>query len=79
MFSRLNAKKGGEKMGFRIKELREERGMTQTELAEKAGVARATIWKLETGEDEITTTKTLIRIAEALGVGVNDLFLPRVV
>lgn len=66
-------------MGYRIKELREERGMTQTELAEKAGVARATIWKLETGEDEITTTKTLIRIAEALGVGVNDLFLPHVV
>lgn len=66
-------------MGYRIRELREERGMTQTELAEKSNVTRATIWKLETGKDEITTTKTLMKIAEALGVSVNDLFLPNVV
>ena len=62
-------------MEFRIRELRESKGISQTELAEMSGVARATIWKLETGEDEITTTKTLCRIAEALGVSVGDLFL----
>ena len=59
---------------YRIRELRESLGMTQTELSEKSGVARATIWKLETGDDEITTTKTLSKIAEALGVPVDELF-----
>lgn len=49
--------------------------MTQAELAEKANVTRTTIWKLETGEDEITTTKTLAKIASALGTNVNELFL----
>lgn len=63
-------------MQYRIREIRESRHMTQTELAEKAGIARATIWKLETGEDETTTTKTLTSIATVLGVSVSDLFLP---
>ena len=61
-------------MGYRIKELREAKGMSQTELSEKSGVSRATIWKLETGDSEITTTKTLASIARALGVTINDLF-----
>jgi transcriptional regulator with XRE-family HTH domain len=76
VFSRLNDTKGGERVRYRIKELRESQNLTQTELAERAGIARATIWKLETGDDEITTTKTLSKIASVLGVGVNDLFLP---
>lgn len=72
----MNDTKGGERVQYRIKELRESQNLTQTELAERAGIARATIWKLETGDDEITTTKTLAKIASVLGVGVNDLFLP---
>lgn len=64
-------------MGYRIRELRESKGMTQTELAESSGITRVTIWKLETGEDEITTTRTLCKIAEALGVSVGELFLPQ--
>lgn len=63
-------------MRYKIREIRESRHMTQTELAEKAGIARATLWKLESGEDEITTTKTLANIATVLGVSVSDLFLP---
>lgn len=62
-------------MGYRIKEIREQKGMSQSELSDKSGVTRATIWKLETGEDEVTTSKTLLKIAEALGVTVGDLFL----
>ena len=61
-------------MKYRVKEIREEKGITQLELAEKSGVTRATIWKLETGESEVTTTKTLVSIAEALGVTVGELF-----
>lgn len=62
-------------MEFRIREIREGKGMTQTELSEKAGITRATIWKLETGEEEVTTSKTLEKIANALGVTIGELFL----
>lgn len=61
-------------MGYRIREIREARGLSQSELAEKSGITRATIWRLETGEKEETTTKTLLKIADALGVTVADLF-----
>ena len=61
-------------MQFRVKDIREKKGMSQTELSEKAGITRTTIWKLETGENEVTTSKTLLAIAEALGVSVKDLF-----
>ena len=63
-------------MQYKIRELRESKNMTQSELAEKSGVARATIWKLETGDDEVTTTKTLTKIADALETTVDALFLP---
>ena len=66
-------------MGYRIREIREMRGMSQSELAEKTGITRATIWRLETGEEETTTTKTLLKIAEALGASVGELFLPQTV
>lgn len=62
-------------MGYRIKQIRESKGMTQTELAEKAGVARATIWKLETDEAAVTMTSTLQKIASALDVTLEDIFL----
>jgi transcriptional regulator with XRE-family HTH domain len=55
------------------------KGMSQSELAEKTGITRATIWRLETGAEETTTTKTLLKIAEALGVSVGELFLPQTV
>ena len=61
-------------MGYRIKQLREERNMTQTELAQKSGVCRATIWALESGVSKVTTTKTLGKIAEALDVKFDNLF-----
>ena len=61
-------------MKYKIRELRERIGMSQSELAERSGISRATIWKLETHMDEVTTTQTLVRIASALNVSVNDLF-----
>ena len=62
-------------MKYRVREIRTERGMTQEELAVKSGVSRATIWTLEREEGTVTTTKTLNRIAEALDVEMDDLFL----
>lgn len=63
------------KMGYRIKELREACNMTQEELSEKSGVSRGTICALETGEERTTTTKTLLKLAKALGSTVDQLFL----
>ena len=62
-------------MQYRIKEIREAAGITQEELSVKSGVSRATIWALERGENKVTTTKTLLNIADALGVPMDDLFL----
>lgn len=63
-------------MGYRIKELREKAYMTQQELAEKASVSRTTIAMLES--DDVgsvnTTTKTLVKISQALGTTVENLF-----
>ena len=61
-------------MGYRIKECREEQGMSQEELASKANVSRTIISGLETGTITVTTTGTLIKIAEALNKKVNDIF-----
>ena len=61
-------------MKYRIKALREAKGITQEELSRKSGVSRATIWALESGENKITTTKTLYNIASALDVDMEALF-----
>lgn len=64
-------------MGYRIKEIRESKGMSQTELSEKSGVSRATIWKLETDDKAVTMTSTLQNIAAALGVSLDEIFLSK--
>lgn len=61
-------------MGYKVRELREEKNMTQEELAEKSGVSRTIISGLENGTARATTTKTLLKLAKALGVTVDCLF-----
>ncbi len=61
-------------MGYKIKEIREEKRMTQEELSEKSGVSRGTIAALENGTNRTTTTKTLVKLAEALGTTVDQIF-----
>lgn len=48
--------------------------MTQEELAQKSGVSRGTISAMENGSNKETTTKTLIKIARALGTSVDNIF-----
>lgn len=62
------------KMGYKIKDLREARSMTQEELAEKSGVSRGTISALENEESKNATTSTLMKLAIALGVTLDELF-----
>ena len=61
-------------MRFRIREHREKAKLTQEELAERAGVSRATISNLEMNYTDTCTTKTLSKIASVLNVEVGALF-----
>ena len=61
-------------MGYRLKEIREEKGVTQEELAEKSGVSRGTISAIENGTSRATTTKTLVALARALETTVESIF-----
>lgn len=60
-------------MRYKIRDIRKAQRMTQAELAKKSGVSRITICALEKKKDRITTSETLIRIARALGVSVDQL------
>ncbi len=61
-------------MGYKIKEVRELKKMTQEELSEKSGISRGTISALENGSVRTTTTKTLVKLAQALSVSVDQIF-----
>ena len=56
----------------RLKELRKLRALSQQELAEAAGIGRATLSRIERGETG-AHGRTLRRLAQALGVGVEEL------
>lgn len=62
-------------MRYRIKESREELNLSQEELAKKANVSRTIISGLESGTITETSTKTLLKIAQALGKKVSEIFL----
>lgn len=61
-------------MGYKIKECRDEKNMTQQELSEKSGVSRTIISGLESGTITTTTTGTLLKIANALNKKVSEIF-----
>lgn len=57
-------------IGTRIKELREERGLTQAELAEKSGLLQANLARVESGKYS-TGLDILGRIASSLGCRID--------
>ena len=61
-------------MGLRIKEIREEKHMTQEELVNKSGISRQTISAIENGKTTNVKSGTLIALAEALGTTLDDIF-----
>lgn len=58
-------------IGARIKETRKKLNLTQTELAEKAGVTRMTVVKLENGITADVSANTIVKIARALGTSTD--------
>lgn len=61
-------------MKYKVKAMREKSGLSQEALSEKAGVSRAIISRLESGENVVTTTDTLRKIANALNCSVSEIF-----
>lgn len=56
-----------------IKRLRKEKGFSQDRLSKEADVTYHTIAKLESGDNDNPTVKTLYKIASALEVSLDDL------
>lgn len=62
-------------LAMKIAELREKRGLSQKQLAEVMGTSQQAISRIESGEYEGFTLKTLERIAEATGTRVKIEFV----
>ncbi len=61
-------------IGKRVLALRRQLGISQTQLAEKAGLANSTLCDIEKGR-MTPSIKSLKKLADALGVPVADLLL----
>ncbi len=62
-----------DRLGVRIRKLRNQRGLTQERLAERAGLTPKFLGEVERVETNPSAT-SLVRIAGGLEVGVGDLF-----
>lgn len=61
-------------MGYKLKQVREEKRMTQKELSLKSGVSRPTIIAIENGETKDVKVSTLLKLANALDTSVDAIF-----
>ena len=62
----------GVKLGLKLHRIREERGITANQLAEKLGCALQTVYRWESGT-RIPDIPTLMKIAQILGVSLDEL------
>ncbi len=61
-------------MGYKLKECREKRRMSQEELSKKSGISRQTISAIENNSEKCVTSRTLQKLAHALDMTIGDLF-----
>ena len=66
-------------MGYKVKEFREAKGMTQEELEEKSGVSRQTISAIENDRCGDVKVGTMLAIAKALGTTIDAIFFQEAV
>lgn len=57
-----------------VKERRKALGMTQQNLADASGISRMAICRIERGNCDGITARTMRKVASALGSDVTDLF-----
>ncbi len=69
----LHEKQYMAELGHRLRLLREERGMTQQMVAQAAGIATDMVSRLENGHYSSPGLRTLLRIAEGMGLPVSSL------
>ena len=61
-------------MRYRLRSIRRAKDITQEELSRLSGVSRATIASIESGENRVALSSTLLKLATALECSVEDLF-----
>lgn len=61
------------KFGKRVRELRKQRGWSQEEFADKAGLHRTYIGSVERGEQNVSIDN-IEKLAKTLGVSIDNLF-----
>ena len=66
-------------MGYRLREIRESKKMTQEELEEKSGISRQTISAIENNRAENVMVGTLMALANALDTTIDNLFFQKAV
>jgi transcriptional regulator with XRE-family HTH domain len=64
------------RLPLKVRALREQRGLSQKELGERAGMAQAWVSKLEDPNYGKLTISTLLRLASAFDVGLHIDFVP---
>jgi len=57
----------------KIKQLRKKSGWSQQKLAEKAGLSYTVITKIEQGVAKRPSIQTMVKLADAFGIALDDL------
>jgi transcriptional regulator with XRE-family HTH domain len=68
-----NSSATGPGLGARIRRYREDKGLTQTALADAAALSKTYLSELESGAGRRPSGDVLLRIADALGITIADL------
>ena len=64
-----------EKLGVRIREARKSKGYTQEKLSELVGISPNYLSRVETNNGGVISLPTLVRICNALGVGMDYMLI----
>ena len=62
-----------DRFGMCLKAIRKERNLTVPQLAAKSGISKTTLWECESGEVCYPRVDTLLLLADALGVSLDQL------
>ncbi|OQA92813.1 MAG: HTH-type transcriptional regulator SinR [Elusimicrobia bacterium ADurb.Bin231] len=69
----MKSQNDNETIGDKIKQLRNKQGLTQDELARKSDLPYTTLTKIETNVITKPTIQTVVKIANGLGVTIDNL------
>jgi len=70
---KVRKKKNGLLVGLRIRKLRKERALTQSELAQRVGIQQSDLCRMETGEYKVAL-ETLFKILAVFQMNVAEFF-----